>query len=125
MDWRKVMMKNKEVDFSRRMAFKAAGVVLSNAKLFRVVEKVAYKAINILPEAITENKTLDPWAAHRKLPEVKNETFREWYIKNRTSNEPETRIFTSATGQFEKTHQNRMPQKPDLRKGECGFEIPF
>lgn len=87
MDWRKVMMKNKEVDFSRRMAFKAAGVVLSNPKLFRVVEKVAYNAINILPEAITENKTLDPWAAHRKLPDVKKETFRDWYIKNRKSNE--------------------------------------
>lgn len=83
MDWRKVMMANKEVDFGRRMAFKAAGVVLGNPKLFRSIEKVAYNAINILPEAITENKTLDPWAAHRKLPDVKKETFRDWYIKNR------------------------------------------
>ena len=87
MDWRKVMMKNKEVDFSRRMAFKAVGVMLGHPKLFRAVEKVAYNAINILPEAITENKTLDPWAAHRKLPDVKKETFREWYIKNRKNNE--------------------------------------
>lgn len=83
MDWRKEMMKNKEVDFSRRMAFKAAGIMLGNPKLFRAVEKVAYNAINILPKSITENKTLDPWAIHRDLPDVKKETFRQWYIKNK------------------------------------------
>lgn len=83
MDWRKVMMKNKKVDFSRRMAFKAAGIALGSPKLFRTIEKAAYNAINILPEIITENKTLDPWAIHRELPDIKKETFRSWYLKNR------------------------------------------
>ena len=83
MDWRKVMMKNKKVDFSRRMAFKAAGIALGSPKLFRTIEKAAYNAINILPETITENKTLDPWAIHRELPDIKKETFRSWYLKNR------------------------------------------
>ncbi|WP_419868334.1 lactate utilization protein B [Chryseobacterium sp. CT-SW4] len=84
--WRKVMMKNKKVDLSRRMAFKSAGIMLGNPKLFRTIEKVAYNAIHILPESITENKSLDPWAIHRKLPDVKKETFRDWYIKNRKNN---------------------------------------
>lgn len=81
--WRKVMMKNKKVEISRRAAFKAAGVVLGNPQLFRTMEKVAYNALNILPKSLLDNKTLDPWAAHRELPEVKKETFRDWYVKNR------------------------------------------
>ena len=81
--WRKVMIKNKKVELSRRMAFKTAGVALGNPKLFRSMEKVAYNAMNILPKNLLENKTLDPWVAHRELPDVKKETFRDWYLKNR------------------------------------------
>ncbi len=86
-EWRKVMMENKKVPFGRRLVFSAASSTLSSPKAFRLMEKVSYNMLQILPEALLKNSTLDPWVAHREIPPVKKETFRDWYLKNKKENE--------------------------------------
>jgi len=43
--------------------------------------------LNILPKSLLENSKLDPWVEDRELPDVKKETFRDWYKKNRKNND--------------------------------------
>ena len=81
------MMENKKVPFGRRLVFSAASSTLSSPKAFRLMEKVSYNMLQILPEALLKNSTLDPWVAHREIPSVKKETFRDWYLKNKKENE--------------------------------------
>ena len=52
-----------------------------------MMEKTTYNMLNILPKSLLENSTLDPWVEDRELPDVKKETFRDWYKKNRKNND--------------------------------------
>jgi L-lactate dehydrogenase complex protein LldF len=84
---RKVMMENKKTPFGRRLAFAAADRLLGSPKAFEKMEKTAFNMLNILPKSILENSKLDPWVEDRELPDVKKETFRDWYKKNRSKND--------------------------------------
>ena len=87
LEWRKVMMENKKAPFGRRLAFAAADRLLGSPKAFEKMEKIAFNMLNILPKSILENSKLDPWVEDRELPDVKKETFRDWYKKNRSKND--------------------------------------
>lgn len=86
-EWRKVMMEKKKTPFGRRLAFAAADRLLGSATAFKMMEKTTYNMLNILPKSLLENSTLDPWVEDRELPDVKKETFRDWYKKNRKNND--------------------------------------
>ena len=78
---------NKKTAFGRRLAFAAADRLLGSPKAFEKMEKTAFNMLNILPKSILENSKLDPWVEDRELPDVKKETFRDWYKKNRSKND--------------------------------------
>ena len=80
-------MENKKTPFGRRLAFAAADRLLGSTKAFEKMEKTAFNMLNILPKSLLENSTLDPWVEDRELPDVKKETFRDWYKKNRSKND--------------------------------------
>ncbi len=86
-EWRKVMMEKKKTPFGRRVAFAAADAVLGNPKLFRTVEKSIYNMLHVLPDSLLKISSIDPWVEDRELPDVKKETFRDWYLKNRKEND--------------------------------------
>jgi len=81
------MMEKKKTPFGRRLAFAAADRLLGSATAFKMMEKTTYNMLNILPKSLLENSTLDPWVEDRELPDVKKETFRDWYKKNRKNND--------------------------------------
>ncbi|MOA34044.1 hypothetical protein D3C78_1553900 [compost metagenome] len=64
-------------------AFGAVEKVFANPKLFRLAEKAAYYGMKLTPNWLLYNTKLNAWCKHRELPEIKKETFRDWYIKNR------------------------------------------
>ena len=83
MKWRKVMMKNKHVPWVRRKMFAAADEVLGSPKVFRAAEKLGYLGENYMPDSLLYINSLNPYGEHHDLPEIKKETFRDWYLKNR------------------------------------------
>lgn len=82
--WREVVVKKGHMPALRRIAFKAAGTVFSNPKLFRLAENLGGKALPIVPEFIIYSK-INPWTGDndREMIEISKETFRDWYLKNR------------------------------------------
>jgi len=83
MQWRKVMMKKKLAPWLRRQMFGIADEIMGSPKLFRMAEKAGYAGEKILPNNLLYIDSLNAYGKHHDLPEIKKETFRDWYIKNR------------------------------------------
>lgn len=80
--WRKVMMENDQVPKFRRIMFSLADKVFGSPSTFRNVEKLGYFGEKYLPKGILYHR-LNTYGEHHDLPEIKKETFRDWYLKNR------------------------------------------
>ncbi len=81
--WRQRMVNINESSKTLHYAFGAVEKVFANPKLFRLAEKAAYYGMKLTPNWLLYHKKLNAWGKHRELPEIKKETFRDWYIKNR------------------------------------------
>ena len=81
--WRQRMVNINESSKALHYAFGAVEKVFANPKLFRLAEKAAYYGMKLTPNWLLYNTKLNAWGKHRELPEIKKETFRDWYIKNR------------------------------------------
>lgn len=83
MKWRQVMVKNRQIPRLRQLAFRCAGEVLGRPKLFTAAEKIAHYGEKLVPDKLIYNDTLNAYGKYHDLPEVKKETFHQWYRKNR------------------------------------------
>lgn len=81
--WRRVMASHHRLPLSRRLAFKAGGFVLANPRLFRLAEAGAYSGLKLVPDFVIYNKALNAWGRHHKMPSFAEQTFRDWYLKNK------------------------------------------
>ncbi|WP_298878726.1 LutB/LldF family L-lactate oxidation iron-sulfur protein [uncultured Polaribacter sp.] len=80
--WRQVIVKEEKQPVVKKSILKVAGVVLSKPKLYGITGKSARFALKYLPKFMIYNK-LNAWGKARDLPEVKNESFDEWFKKNK------------------------------------------
>ncbi|WP_028295988.1 lactate utilization protein B [Olivibacter sitiensis] len=81
--WRKVMSAKKKLPVGLRLAFGVTGTVFKYPWVFRTAEAAGKWALKFAPDALIYNKTLNAWGRQRKLPEFADQTFRDWYLKNR------------------------------------------
>ena len=81
--WRQHMVNIKQISPMMRFSFGVAGKLFASPAMFRFAEKAGYYGLKLAPDFLLYNKALNPWGRHRELPEIKKETFRDWYLKNR------------------------------------------
>lgn len=80
--WRQVIVKEEKQPVVKKSILKVAGLVLSKPKLYGITGKSARFALKYFPKFMIYNK-LNTWGKARDLPEVKNESFDEWFKKNK------------------------------------------
>jgi L-lactate dehydrogenase complex protein LldF len=80
--WRQIVAEKHELPFVKKEAMKVAGKVLSEPKLYRAAIKAADTAVAKLPRAFIYNP-FNAWGKQREVPEAPEQTFRDWYLKNR------------------------------------------
>jgi len=83
--WRQVIVQEEKQPIVKKSILKTAGIVLSKPKLYKMAGKSARFALKHAPRFMIYNK-LNAWGKARELPEVKNDSFDEWY-KKRNKNE--------------------------------------
>jgi L-lactate dehydrogenase complex protein LldF len=66
---------------SKTLAMKGMSTVLSNPGIFKFSGKVGRMLMDKLPFLV--NNSLNPWYKQREMPEPPEESFRDWYKKNR------------------------------------------
>lgn len=83
--WREFVKAEGYLPVERRVAFTAAGKVFAHPTLYRTAENVGQKVLSVVPDFLIYSK-LNPWTGgnDREMISMPKETFRDWYLKNRT-----------------------------------------
>ncbi len=82
--WRQVIADNHQLPWSKRAAMRWTGFILGKPKMYRTVGKLARTFLKVAPRFMIYNR-LNAWGKNRDLPETPKESFREWYVKNRSN----------------------------------------
>ena len=80
--WRQVITKEVNEDNLKRFVMIVTGFIFSHSSFFKLSSKIANLSLRILPQTIMNSLT-KAWTRERKLPQVSEYTFSEWYKKNR------------------------------------------
>jgi L-lactate dehydrogenase complex protein LldF len=80
--WRRVLVEEHEVPLAKKVAMKAAGVLLSQPAAYRAAIAAADTALAHLPRFVIYNG-LNAWGKHREVPHAPKQTFHSWYHANR------------------------------------------
>ena len=82
--WRRVMAQKGYLPLAKRVSFKVAGHVFGQPEEYRAATKVAEPAISHAPDFLVYNEALNPWGRDRQVPTLAKQSFREWYLANRS-----------------------------------------
>ncbi|HEY6770434.1 MAG TPA: lactate utilization protein LutB domain-containing protein, partial [Candidatus Sulfotelmatobacter sp.] len=82
--WRRVMAKKGYLPFAKKLSFEVAGHVFGHPEEYHAVVKLAVPAMDYAPHFLMYNRILNPWGRDRELPQVAKQSFREWYLENRS-----------------------------------------
>jgi L-lactate dehydrogenase complex protein LldF len=85
--WRKVMANKGYLPLAKRLSFAVAGHVFGKPDEYHAAQKLAGPAMEIAPHFLLYNRTLNPWGRDREVPEIAKQSFREWYLENRSKND--------------------------------------
>ena len=53
---------------------------------YHVIEKATEPAMSYAPHFLLYNRALNPWVRDREIPIPAKQSFREWYLANRSKN---------------------------------------
>ena len=81
--WRQVIAERNQLPFVKKEMMRIAGKVLADPKLYRAAISAAGLAIEHLPRFAIYN-WLNPWGFQREMPDTPRQTFRSWYLENRS-----------------------------------------
>ncbi|WP_273444302.1 lactate utilization protein B [Neolewinella agarilytica] len=84
--WRQIVSSEGHMETSKKLPLAGAGNVLSRGGLYNFMGKAARTALKLAPRAMVYNR-FNAWGKSRELPEVPEESFKEWYAKNRKENQ--------------------------------------
>ena len=83
--WRQIIVKDVKQPLIKKTILKIAGVVLSNRILYNIGGKSARFMLKYAPRFMVYSK-LNAWGKARELPEIKNQSFDDWYKVKRKNN---------------------------------------
>jgi L-lactate dehydrogenase complex protein LldF len=81
--WRRVVAANGMLKLTKRVGMSALGETLAHPMLFHNAGNVGDWALEHLPRFLLYNP-LNPWGKHRELPTAPKQSFRQWYLENRS-----------------------------------------
>ncbi|WP_127124703.1 lactate utilization protein B [Pseudoflavitalea rhizosphaerae] len=76
--WRQVLTRDGHAPATKKVAMKIMGNVLSSPKKYSISGRLARKFLKWFP-GLSVNKRINPWGKQRELPEVPEQSFREWF----------------------------------------------
>jgi len=79
--WRQVIAQNGYVPKAKAISMQAMTYTLSSPNFYRAAGKAGRFILKLAPFAV--NNRFNPWYKHREMPESPEESFGEWYRKNR------------------------------------------
>ena len=79
--WRQVLVKGGYVPKGKEIGIKAMSMVLSQPRFYQWSGKLGRSVMRAMPFVV--NNSLNPWYKQRDMPEPPQESFRDWYIRNR------------------------------------------
>lgn len=79
--WRQEISEKKLLSPVKRYALKVGESILVNSKMFDLMGMAARWSIKKLPRKLVYNR-FNIWGRERELPQVPNESFKQWYKKN-------------------------------------------
>ncbi|MEM5317129.1 lactate utilization protein B [Paraburkholderia sp. JHI869] len=82
--WRQIVAEQNQLPFVKTQTMHAAGKVMASPKVFRLAIEGSELAVKTMPRALLYNP-FNAWGKQRELPDAPPSTFRQWYLKNRTS----------------------------------------
>ncbi|WP_448519537.1 lactate utilization protein B [Rhodoflexus sp.] len=80
--WRQIIAKEGLLPLPKRQGMKALGKIFGNPIFYRAAGKIGRGFLRFAPEFLVNNP-LNVWAKRRQMPEPPQESFREWYLRNR------------------------------------------
>jgi len=81
--WRQIVAKEGHLPASKRQGMKFMGFMFSHPKFYQLAGKIGRAFLRIMPRFVVYN-SLNPWGKQRELPEAPKQSFREWYLKNKS-----------------------------------------
>jgi L-lactate dehydrogenase complex protein LldF len=81
--WRQIITERNQLPFVKKEMMRIAGKVLADPRLYRAAISATGLAIEHLPRFAIYN-WLNPWGRQREVPDAPQQTFRSWYIENRS-----------------------------------------
>jgi len=85
--WRRVMANKGYLPLVKKLSFSVAGHVFAKPKEYHAITKLAGPVMNHTPHFLLYNSTLNPWGRERELPDIAKQSFRDWYLKNRSNHD--------------------------------------
>jgi L-lactate dehydrogenase complex protein LldF len=80
--WRQEIRAQQLLPWSKKQSMKIAAAVLARPRLYQILGKIARKAIKVLPRWMIYNR-FNTWGQGRELPPPPDQSFKEWYQKNK------------------------------------------
>lgn len=80
--WRQIVVAERQVSLGKRSAMFWVSKIFAHPRRFRLVGRLARKALQKLPQALVRNR-LNVWSRSRELPTPPDQSFRAWYQQNR------------------------------------------
>jgi len=80
--WRQVITEKSHKDRIKNIVIFISSRIFSKPSAFKLCSKFGNLSLRLLPQSIT-NSLVKGWTKHRMLPKVPENTFTEWYKKNR------------------------------------------
>lgn len=81
--WRQMIAEAGHLPAAKRQGMKLMGKLFANPKLYRLAGKMGRGFLHIAPKFMVYNQ-LNTWTLHRDLPPAPRQSFRDWYVENRT-----------------------------------------
>jgi L-lactate dehydrogenase complex protein LldF len=80
--WRQIVSESGELPVVKKQGMKFLNFLLSRPRLYRMAGKTARFMLKFTPNFILNNR-FNSWGKQRELPAVPEESFREWWLKNK------------------------------------------
>ena len=81
-NWRQDITESNQTGTVKKTIMKGMGWVFASHTMYRFSGNAARFALKYMPRFLVYSK-VNPWGKQRELPEVPEQSFREWYVKNR------------------------------------------
>lgn len=80
--WRQIAVASGQVSWSKRVSMRLLGATLASASRYERAGRLLRRLLRRVPRLIG-HPALDPWSRSRELPVAPEESFREWYRRER------------------------------------------